>query len=79
MNVAYAYWLYSQNKCIRTVSGSMVVHQGISDELELAGCRSPELFFAAVAYIDTLTDHVQNNMQRAVTKLGPINLVFYTE
>lgn len=77
-HVAYAYWLYSQDKSIRTITGSMVINQCISDEMQLAGCRSRHLYFTAVGYIDTLTDHVKTSMVELVP-LVPNDLVFITE
>lgn len=74
-HVAYAYWLYSQNQRIRTITGSMVVNNGIFDELKLAGYRSRELYYTAMAYIDTLTDHVCNQMKT----VNDTKLVFCTE
>lgn len=73
-NVAYAYWLFSQDKLVRTITGSMVVNQGVADEVTLAGCRSRNLYFAAKAYMDTLTAHVVKNLKI----MGCINLVFIT-
>jgi hypothetical protein len=69
-HAAYAYWLYSQNKSIRTITGSMVVNQGISYEVELAGCRSRQLYFAAVAYIDALTKHAGLNLRACWERTG---------
>lgn len=66
-NVGLAYWLYSQNKTVRTITGSMVVQQGIMDEMLLAGCRSHQLFYTASGYLRTLSDHVVKNL-RAVAE-----------
>lgn len=62
-SVGFAYWLYSQNKTVRTITGSMVVQQGIMDEMVLAGCRSHQLFYTAAGYLRTLSDHVVNNLR----------------
>jgi hypothetical protein len=73
-NVAYAYWLFSQDKHVRTITGSMVANQGVADEVTLAGCRCRNLYFAAKAYMSTLTEHVTTNLK----EMGHIRLTFIT-
>lgn len=73
-NVAYACWLFSQDKHVRTITGSMVVKQGMADEVTLAGCRSRKLYYAAEAYVSTLSAHVVEGF----TNIGHIALEFVT-
>lgn len=75
-NTSYAYWLYSQDQSVRTITGSMV-HQGISDEMLMAGHRSDKLYFTAVAYISVLTQHVVGNL-RDITQLPALGGITFT-
>lgn len=70
-HVSYAYWLYSQDQSVRTITGSMV-HQGIADEMLLAGYRSDKLYYTAAAYIKAITSHVVENL----TRLQGIDITF---
>eukprot|EP00775_Hariotina_reticulata_P004295 gene4295-4547_t len=80
-NVAYGYWLYSRSDSIRTITGSLVLHQGIHDELQLASYRSQQLYAAAAAYIDTLTYHVKEIMEVSLQwqREEKSSVTFYTE
>lgn len=63
--VGYAYWLYSQDKSIRTITGSMLVSDGVADEMALAGCRSGKLYYTAEAYMSALSKYVASSLSPA--------------
>lgn len=90
--VAYAYWLFSQDKTVRTITGSMVTCSGVAQEMHLAGCRSGKLYHAAASYIKSMAAHVVSSLTPAdpdvprvpgwprlpAEGMGPIYLTFIT-
>jgi hypothetical protein len=56
----------------------MVVHQGIA-EMELAGCRSRQLYFTASAYMEALTADVSQRLGLCSQQLDARKLEFTTQ